>query len=160
MVKKVTRGGKKFKKIAICTSASFYKEALEIEKELRKLGFKVALPSTAYTMRKTKNYDPLFYKKWYRDHSAYKRKAYLIKNHFQKIISSDAILVINLEKNAKKGYIGGNVLMEMGIGFHYNKPVFILNEINSESSFYEEIMGMEAIFLQGDLSKIVSLNKS
>ena len=145
----------KIQKIAVCASASFYKEALELEKKLKKSGFKVALPCTAYTMRKTGNYDVEFYKRWMREPAAYKRKTYLMRNHFRKIIESDALLIVNLEKNGVTGYIGGNVLMEMAIGFHHRKPIFILHKVASSSPFYEEILGMSPIFIEGDLTKII-----
>jgi hypothetical protein len=48
-----------------------------------------------------------------------------MKGHFKKVLDSDAILVTNFEKNGVEGYIGGNVLMEITLAFHYKKPIFI-----------------------------------
>ncbi len=50
------------KTIAIVASASFFKEALETEKGLKKLGLKVLIPITARKMEKAGNYDVSFYK--------------------------------------------------------------------------------------------------
>ena len=144
----------KIRKIVICTSASFYKDALKIEKELKKLGLKVAAPLTAKVMEKAGNFDISFYKTWFKNPKDYNRKAFLMRNHFNKVVKADAMLVVNLEKNGVEGYIGGNTLMEMAIGFYLRKPIFILNKISGGCLFYEEILGMKPIFLHSDLTKI------
>jgi len=41
------------KAITVCSSASFFKQALEVEKELKALGFTVKLPYTAHVMKKS-----------------------------------------------------------------------------------------------------------
>lgn len=140
--------------ITICSSASFYKDVLDIEKRLNKLGFKVMIPSTAYKMKRNKNFDISVYKTWYKNPNHYKKKAKLMNDHFKKVMQADAILVINLDKNGTEGYIGGNGLMEMALAFHYNKPIFIYNNILNDNIFLEEILGMHPIFIQQDLSKI------
>ena len=127
------------KTITLCASVSHYKKVLEVEKELRMLGFKVKVPSTAKSMGRTGDYS---------------KKRKFILDHFKKIIDADAILVVNLEKNGLKGYIGGNTLMEMTIAFHYKKPIFVYNDISEELSFAEEVYGMNPKFLEGDLTKI------
>lgn len=145
---------KEIRKIAICCSANFYRQALEIQADLKKRGFRVAVPHTALVMRKRGDFDPSTYKIWYKDASAYKRKAFLIRHHFRKIVASDAVLVVNFEKHGKQGYIGGNTLMEMALAFHHKKPIFVLNDISKDLPHYEEVMGMLPVFLDGSLSKI------
>ncbi|MFW5887968.1 MAG: hypothetical protein ACOCUH_04150 [Bacteriovoracia bacterium] len=81
------------------------------------------------------------------------RKAEAIRNHFEKIEWSDAVLVTNYDKNDISGYIGGNTLMEIGIAFFLNKPVYLFNRI-PEISYKEEILGIKPIILERDLSKI------
>jgi hypothetical protein len=145
----------KIQKITIVTSASFFKEALETEKELKKLGFKVLVPITARKMEKEGNYDVSFYKTWYKTPNDYSRKAFLMRNHIDKVVRADAILVMNLKKNGVDGYIGGNSLVEMAIAFYFHKPIFILNPISKRSPFYEEVLGVLPVFLNGDLTKIL-----
>jgi hypothetical protein len=142
------------KTITICSSASHYKQVLEIEKELEKLGFKVKIPSTARTMGKLNNFAVDKHKTWFKNEKDYYKKTRFIVNHFKKIIAGDAVLVLNLEKKGMKGYIGGNTLMEMTIAFHYKKPIFVYNNISEELSFAEEVYGMNPKFLEGDLTKI------
>ena len=142
------------KAITICSSASFFKQALEIEKELKAMGFAVKLPYIARLMEKSGDFKVETHKIWLKDAAHYNRKSWLIKNHIRKVVRGDAVLILNYEKNGVPGYIGGNTLIEAAIGFHYQKPIYILNPISDSLNFKEEILGMQPIFLNGDLTKI------
>ena len=141
--------------IAICSSATHYKDLLEIEEKLKKLGFKTKIPDTARTMKKTNNFDVKFYKTWYKNEKDYTKKTNFIIKHFNKIISSNFILVVNMDKDGIEGYIGGNVLMEMAIAFHYKKKIFIYNNISKTLPIREEVYGLKPIFINRDLGKII-----
>lgn len=145
---------KKKKTIAVCSSASFYKEVLEIEKQLKKLGFKVRVPITAKRMKKMGNFDVSTHKTWLKNKNEYKKKVALMKGHFKEILKSDAILMVNLKKNGIEGYIGGNGLLEMGLAFHHKKTIYVLNQIKDTHPFAEEIIGLGSIFINNDLKKI------
>jgi len=140
--------------ITLCSSAAFFKQALEIGQELSLFGFRVRYPYTALKMKANGDFRIETYKTWFKDSKNYKKKTWLIKNHFKKVIESDAILVLNYSKNDICGYIGGNTLAEMVIAFHYKKPIYILNPISEELGFKEEVYGLEPIFLNGNLKKI------
>jgi hypothetical protein len=140
--------------ITLCASVSFYKKVLEVKDELAKLGFRVRLPSTALTMKRSGNFDPNHYKTWYSNPSHIRVKTKLIKDHFRKIEEGDAILVVNLTKHGLDGYIGGNVLMEMAIAFYLKRPIYVYNNIAGKINHEEEIRGMNPKFIDGDLSKI------
>jgi len=140
--------------ITICCSASFYKQALETQEVLRKRGFKVMIPHTANKMEKSGDYRTETYKTWYKNPKDYKKKAALMRQHFKKVMECDAILVLNYEKNGVRGYIGGNTLMEMALAFHLRKPIYILNPVSESSPLYEEILGMNPVFLKGSLKKL------
>jgi len=142
-------------KIAICSSASFYPQVLEIEQGLQKLGFQVELPTGAIRLKEEDGFDPEAQKAGYIEKEDWQLKEELIKAHFKKIQESDAILVVNYEKKGITGYIGGNGLMEMAVAFHYKKPIYILNPVSKELSYYEEVMGMRPVFLNSDLIKIL-----
>lgn len=77
-----------------------------------------------------------------------------MKGHFKKVVQADAILVVNNKKNGINGYIGGNLLMELSVAFHYKKPIYILNDIEENHPFVEEVFGLSPIFLDGNLEKI------
>ncbi len=141
----------KIRVITICSSAAFYKDVIKIEQELKRMGFKVKIPKTANKMRRSNNFDVNHYKTWFRNKADYHKKTQLMKEHFKKVIESDAILVLNKEKNGATGYIGGNGLMEMTIAFHYKKPIFIYDDISDKSNIAEEIYGLNPIFINKDL---------
>lgn len=140
------------KTVVICSSASFYKQAIEIRNALKKMGFKVSVPLTAGKMEKAGDYRVETVKTWFSNPNDYNRKTFLTKHHFNKIAKGDSILVLNYEKNGKLGYIGGAVLMEMGIALHLGKKVYILNPIDESVSYKEEILGILPVILNGDLS--------
>lgn len=142
------------KTLTICSSASFYRKVLSLQKQLQQLGFSVKIPKTAYIMKRTGNFDAADYKTWHGNPNDYKKKTALIKAHFKKVLAADAILVINYEKNGLKGYIGGNVLMEMTLAFHFKKPIYILNAIDDNLPLKEEVYAMEPVFINGNLLKI------
>ena len=145
-------------KITICGSIAFYDEMLRTKSALEKLGHEVKLPPIEvpgpdnklisvkeyYRIRKEADNDIA----WVWD-----RKAEAIAIHFEKIKWSDAVLILNCDKNDVVGYIGGNTLMEMGVAFYLNKPIYLLYTI-PEISYKEEILGMKPILINGDLSLI------
>ena len=146
-------------KITICGSIAFYNEMLKTKEELEKMGHEVKLPPSQledgngnpisaaqfYEIRKTS----LGNKGWVWD-----RKEWAMRKHFNKIVWSDAILVLNYDKNNIPGYVGANTLMEMGLALHLNKKTYLLNQI-PEMSYREEILGVKPVVINGDLSKIV-----
>lgn len=144
----------KKKTITLCASASHFEKLVEIQKELKKLGFGVKIPLVAGRMRRSNNYDVSIYKTWFKNKKDYNKKTLLIKDHFKKVLDADAILVVNMEKNGIKGYIGGAVLMEMALAFHNNKQIFVYNNISEELSIKEEIYALQSKFINGDLKKI------
>ncbi|MBA4319816.1 MAG: hypothetical protein C0412_15565 [Flavobacterium sp.] len=142
------------KSITLCSSASFFKEGLKIRDKLKKLGFKVVVQHTARVMEKTRNYRISSYRTWFKNPELFSRKAKLMMKHFRAVEKGDAILVVNLKKKGMNGYIGGNVLMEMGLAFYLKKPIFLLNPLAKKSPLYEEVMGLRPVILNGDLSKL------
>jgi hypothetical protein len=135
--------------ITICSSANFYRHAVEIQTQLEALGYKVIIPATAERMKQSNDYDVNHYKTWFGDKNDYHKKTALMNGHFNEVAKGNAILVLNYEKHGLDNYIGGNVLMEMALAFYLKKPIFILNEIPKESSFLEEIIGLNPIVLHG-----------
>lgn len=145
--------------ITICSSSSFYKQVGELQDQLEALGYKVLVPKMAAEMKAKNNYERKAFQPWLTDPNAYGVKADLIHGHFDKVAEADAILVLNNEKHGEQNYIGGNVLMEMGLAFHFGMPVFIFNDIPEESSFMEEIRGMLPVVLKGDIKNFPTPEK-
>jgi hypothetical protein len=141
--------------VVLCASAAFYEHVNQLADELEARGLKAAVPITAERMRKSGDYDLEKVKTWYSNPNEYSKKAELMRAHFDKIAEGDSILVVNDEKHGVPGYIGPNVLMEMGLAFHLHKTIYVLNAVTAESPIYEEVMGMGSVMLNGDLSKVV-----
>lgn len=140
--------------IVICSSAAFYEQAVAVQTQLVKTGRKVVLLATAEKMKLAGDYDVSKYKTWFANADDYDKKAFLMHEHFDKIAAGDAILVLNYEKNGKPNYIGGNVLMEMAVAFHLQKPIYVLNPLDETSPYYEELAGCLPIVLEGDITKL------
>lgn len=121
----------------------FAKEMLKIKKQLEQLGHEVITPEN---MKK-----PIFRHATSED-SFVKIKSDLIRLHYQKIHSSDAILVANISTNVHN-YIGGSSFIEMAFAHILNKKIFLLNPI-PKMTYTDEILAMKPTILKGDLSKI------
>lgn len=139
--------------IAICASASTYPQVIAASYDVEELGINVILPATAARMKENGGKNIEANKDW-APITAHE-KALLIRGHFNEIEKCDAILVMNYEKHGKSNYIGPNVLMEMSTAFYLHKPIYILNDKPKDSPLIDEILGLEPIFLHGDLTKLV-----
>lgn len=137
------------KTITVCSSANFYRQAVDVQAILQKRGYKVIVPTTAEKMKKSGDYEVSHYKTWFANADDYHKKAALMRGHFDEVAKGDAVLVLNYEKHGVQNYIGGNVLMEMSLAFYLHKPIFIINEIPEDSPFEEEIKGFDPIVLHG-----------
>ena len=67
---------------------------------------------------------------------------------------NDAVLVMNLEKHGIPGYIGGNVLIEMGYAHILGKKIFLLNPIPDIRFYKTELVAMKPVVLNGNLNII------
>lgn len=129
-------------KITLCSSAKFFERLRDIKAALEAKGHEVFLPSM-------QNYHHL-------EETALAKIQYnLIKDHFAKIDRSDAIYVVNYEKNGIRGYIGGSVLLEMGKAFDKGVPIFFMDDIPKESPYREEIIAMQPIVIGENFDKLV-----
>lgn len=140
--------------ITICSSLNFYRQVVQVQNEIESLGYECIIPASVELMKKSSDFDVSHYKTWFSEKNDYPKKKALMLGHFDEIKKSNAILVLNYDKNGKSNYIGGNVLIEMGIALFLRKPIFILNGMPNESPFLEEILGMSPIALNGKISQL------
>lgn len=140
--------------ITICASVAFYQQVIEVQATLEAQGHTVLIPATAEKMKQSGDFNVSHNKTWFENAEDYDHKTALMRGHFGEIEKGNSVLVLNYEKHGVQNYIGGNVLIEMGIAFFLNKPLYILNDIPTESSFVEEIIGMNPTVLHGDLSQL------
>lgn len=146
------------KRITLCGSMKFYDEKLSIKQRLEQMGYIVEIADRFLD----KQENSIIGGKAHQENSVYQDptnqiwdiKKGAILAHFRKVFWSDAILVVNYEKNDIPGYVGGNTLMEIGFALWYRKKIYLLNDIPVEVSYREEIFGMKPTVLSGDLNKI------
>lgn len=135
---------------------SFVKDMLKVKTQLEKLGHKAVLPEPRLISRFVRN--PKFHTQLAETgkHSEFKRRYDLIRKHYQRIVKTDAILVVNINYQSKgiKSYIGANTFLEMGFAHVLGKPIFALNPLPESSPFVEEMNAMDPIILNGSLSGI------
>jgi hypothetical protein len=144
-------------KITICGSIAFYEEMLQVKTKLENFGHEVKLPPSQI---KNQAGDVISVTEYYQirksgklDNWIWVAKKEAMLNHFAKEEWSDAILVINQEKNGISGYVGANTLIEMGIAMFLKKKIYLLYDI-PDMACNEEIRAMQPISLKGDLNLI------
>lgn len=152
-------------KITLCGSIGFYKEMESARDELIKSGHEVKIPELALEVPEgyaggKKVYFGQFIEQnggidaFPAGHEIWDMKEGAINDHYEKIDWCDAVLIINDEKRGIQGYVGGNTLIEIGVAIYLKKKIYILNQVSSELSYKQEIMGMKPTILYGDLSRI------
>lgn len=119
--------------VVLCGSMKFKEDIIKIGKQLEEIGHTVKLPVECI------NGEP---------------KEIASRAHFNRIISEDteAILVVNNDKNGVQNYIGPNTFAEIAFAFFYNKKIFLLNDIYK--SFKDELEGWKAISLNRNLENL------
>lgn len=142
-------------KITICCSLVFMEQAFDVKNQLDDLGHEVFIPETFNHAATNDVSDAKSIEAGTSDEDFVEFKASRMRLHFDKIKSSDAILVINEKKKDVENYIGGNTLVEMGVAFFLQKPIFLMNPIPLELNYAEEIRGMEPVVINQELSKLL-----
>jgi len=146
-------------KITICGSIAFIDEMVEVKRQLEEMGHEVRIPPTeivdgAGSVIPANEYYRFRKMTTQTDGWIWDRKEEAMRNHFNKVMWADAILVLNHDKNNVAGYIGANTLLEMGLAFHHGKRIYLFGPI-PELSYKEEILGMKPAMINSDLSSIV-----
>lgn len=145
-------------KITLCGSAQFAQEMAELAKELEELGHEVKSLPVEFTDPDGKHWFTSDYHKFkktkpFSDPGFLSTHSQRIHAHFDKVVWSEAVLVTNWDKNGIANYIGPNTLMEMGLAFHLQKKIYLLNPL-PELDWKEEMLGMGPVIINGDLSVI------
>lgn len=132
--------------ITVCGSLKFIDKMRLIEKQLLNQGHQVFMPVKV----KGVNY-------WAKDNSRRvkaKKRLNLIERHFDHIERSDAILVVNVSKGRRRHYIGANTFLEIGFAHYRKKKIFFLNPLPRQSYILDEMMTIDPIVINGDLTQI------
>ncbi len=134
-------------KIFICCSKYLYHKIPEIKEKLEKAGHEIILPNSfeeplkEEEMKKISKEEHI---KW---------KSNMLKLQEEKVKKSDALLILNFEKNNQPNYIGGATFLEIFKAWSLNKKTFLFNPI-PDNILKDELTAMNPIILNGDLSLI------
>lgn len=77
-----------------------------------------------------------------------------IREFWRSMQGADAVLVMNLDKNGIKNYIGGNTLMEIGFAHVLDQKIFLFNPIPEIPYYKTEIEAVKPVIINGDYSLI------
>jgi len=149
------RGKLNYMKITICGSIEFTSKIKEAADWLIGKGHIADIPLTSQRIINEELTLEEFKKEKQKngDGSFRKIKDDVIRRYYEIIKECDAILVLNLEKNKIKNYIGGNTFLEMGFAHVLNKKIYLLNEI-LDMPYTDEIKAMCPIVTEGNLDRI------
>lgn len=136
-------------KITIGGSMTFAKKQIEASKYLKNSGHEVLLTDDIEHYLKDKNIKLNF-----EEELEISKKYDIIRTFFNKIVESDALLIINHDKKGISGYIGTSVIMEIGLAYFLKKKIYLLKEVDKNQNYALEIALINPIILNGDLSKV------
>ncbi|MBU1177900.1 nucleoside 2-deoxyribosyltransferase [Patescibacteria group bacterium] len=138
-------------KITICGSMTFAGKMSEAKKELEKQGHVVFVPCDIEKHLE----NPALVDNFAED-LPHMIANDVIRDHFDLIEKSDAIVVLNYPKNGCDGYVGASTLMEMGVAYYLHKKIFTLFDIpaSDKARWAHEVSAMQPVVLAGDLGKI------
>ncbi len=142
-------------KITICGSSAFREKKVQLYDELKKIGHEAIIhPHYIESVKdgKTEIMDRIDKG----EHAQLKIENDYIMWYYNAIVSSNAVLVVNLEKNGQKNYIGGNVFLEIGFAYVNKKKIFMYNDYPSKDNckYLDEIEAMHPVVINQDLGKI------
>ena len=139
-------------KIYVLGSTAFVKEMVAVVEKLKEAGHDGWIHPDYIDYVTRKNH-PHLQRIESGEHARVKLENDYIRQHYKNILESDAIFVVNLEKNGIRNYIGGNVLMELGQAYVNNKKIYLLNPI-PDLPYAEEIVSVRPVITNGDFSNI------
>ncbi len=142
-------------RIIVCGSAHFGDEMRRVKEHLVEMGHEVVLP-LAVEKFDLKSYDDAQKLKGKKDYITH-IKPMLTKVHFDEIKNSDAIFVVNTEKNGIKNYIGGATFAEIMVAFCYGKKIFFLNPLPDDEKlkpYTDELASVGPVVINGDFGMV------
>lgn len=135
-------------KIGIIGSMQYTEKMLEIRDELGKLGHNAFVTELHKALVGKSDEE----KEKIKLHQ--KNNLDAIREFWRAMQGADAVLVLNLDKNGIKNYIGGNTLMEIGFAHVLDQKIFLYNPIPDIPFYKSEIEAVRPIIINGDLLKI------
>lgn len=128
---------------------TFFSQILDVQQRLQALGHTVIVPDGAAELQ---GHLPSEIRAL--TGSAGKAAGNLIRQHFNHIKDSDAVLILNYEKNGVAHYIGANTFLEIGFAHVLDKPIYMLNDEPAQCAYRDELRAIAPIVLHGDLTHL------
>jgi hypothetical protein len=135
-------------KIGVSGSMQFTEAMLEVRDKLRKLGH------DAFVTDLHKAFIGKADEEKERIKIEQKNNEDAIREMWWLMQNADALLVLNLDKNGVKNYIGGNTFLEMGFAHVLNQKIFLYNPIPNMPHYKTEIEAMKPVVINGNLAEI------
>lgn len=140
-------------RVYILGSTKFVQDMVATTEALQKMGVDAWIHPDYIDYVKTPHHD--HYERMMKgEQASVKIENDYIRQHYNGILASDAILFVNNDKPELKNYIGGNALMEMGFAYVNNKKIFLKNGVPENVGYLDEIVAMDPVYLNGDLAKL------
>jgi hypothetical protein len=120
-------------KIVICSSMSFWNEINQWKEKLENNNYQVIKYPEQFTGEFLPNYKIEF------------------TEHYQKIVETDNLFVLNIKKNGQDGYIGASVFAEIAFAIGLNRAsgkqikIFCLNKFPETLPYSEELKYWEQL---------------
>jgi hypothetical protein len=138
-------------KIAVASSMQNAEKMIKVRDELIELGHDAFVTKFTEPMAGKTDEE----KEEMKLHQKYNLDA--IREFWEQMQNADALLVLNLDKNDTRNYIGGNTFLEMGFAHVLNQKIFLYNPIPENPYYKTEIIAMKPVIINGDLSLIKQL---
>ncbi len=135
-------------KIFIICSKAFYDQIAPIRQALEEAGHTIELPNCFDDPDTEARYREMGDK----EHAEW--KASMIQHSEDVIKQTDAVLVLNFDKNGQANYIGGATFLEMYDAFRLKKTIYMYNDI-PDGMLKDEIEGFGPIILHQNLDLII-----
>lgn len=135
-------------KITVCGSMQFAEKQIEIARKLEEQGHTAYVTPFAAPMAGKSDEE----KEQMKLHQ--KNNLDAIKEHWNLMREGEAILVLNLDKNGIRNYIGANTFLEMGFAHVLNQKIFVYNDLPEMNYPKTEMIAMKPIIINQDLTKI------
>lgn len=131
----------------------FAKEMVDAKDKLRELGHEAQTPEDAELFAGNHHLTTDNHEENYK----HCLETDIMRKCFDEIAKSDAILLLNYPKNSIDGYIGASGLMETALAYYLKKKIFLLFPPPPvrKAKYSHEILIMQPVILNGDLTKIV-----
>ncbi|MBI2607962.1 MAG: hypothetical protein HYW51_04010 [Candidatus Doudnabacteria bacterium] len=135
-------------KIAVGGSMQFAEQMVEVKRKLEQMGHQVFLSlNTEKLVGKTqKEKEQIKLKQKFSENA--------IESFWNSMKNSDALLILNYDKNGVKNYIGGNSFMDITLAYYLKQKIYLLNPIPDNPIYKTELQAIKPTILNADLNLI------